>query len=407
MSWHEGERATVIGGLVLAGVFLALYIALVPSLWDFSTLRTSTGLPLAADFSNFWAASKLALSGKPALAYNIYDLHELELQFLGSTHRHLSGFYYPPVFLLMVLPLGLLPYLLSFSIWIGVTLLLYMIVLSKISPHKILLPLMLLFPGIYENFIYGQNAFLSGFLLGGGLLLLDSSPLLAGCLIGFLCYKPQFIMLVLFALLVGRFWKALIAALATSLILICASYIAFGHEVWRTYFAVMSIPMKLLEIGWAPWSIMPTFFAATLSAGFDVKAAYLVQGMVMLVVIGGVAWVWMSKTSLALRGSVLTLGLLLFTPYAFVHELALMALPLGWLWEDGRVRGRLPGELMLLLFGWLMPFTVSLIWDSVNILHGKLQIGPEVLLALFLFALIKAKMRPLTSRKISPEASQA
>ena len=116
-----------------------------------------------------------------------------------------------------------------------------------------------------------------------------------------------------------------------------------------------------------------TFFAATLSAGFDVKAAYLVQGMVMLVVIGGVAWVWMSKTNLALRGSVLTLSLLMFTPYAFIHELALMALPLGWLWEDGRVRGRLPGELMLLLFGWLMPFTVSLIWDSVNILHGKLQ----------------------------------
>jgi len=214
-------------------------------------------------------------------------------------------------------------------------------------------------------------------------------------------------MLVLFALLVGRFWKTLIAALATSLMLMFASYIVFGHEVWHTYFTVMSLPMKLLEIGWAPWSIMPTFFAATLSAGFDAKAAYLVQGMVMLVVIGGVAWVWMSKTNLALRGSVLTLSLLMFTPYAFIHELALMALPLGWLWEDGRVRGRLPGELILLLCGWLMPFTVSLMWDSVNILNGKLQIGPPVLMALFLFALIKAKMRTLTPRKISPEASQA
>jgi hypothetical protein len=406
LSWHEGERATVIGGLVLAGVFLALYILLVPSLWDSSTLGPSTGLPLAADFSNFWAASKLALAGKPALAYNINDLHDLELQFLGSTHRHLSGFYYPPVFLLMALPLGLLPYLLSFSIWIGVTLLLYMIVLFKTSQHKILLPLMLLFPGIYENFIYGQNAFLSGFLLGAGLLFLDSSPLLAGCLIGFLCYKPQFIMLVLFALLVGRFWKALIAALATSLMLICASYIAFGYEVWRAYFAVMSMPMKLLEIGWAAWSIMPTFFAATLSAGFDVKSAYLVQGLVMLAVIGGVAWVWMSKTN-PLRGAVLTLGLLLFTPYAYIYELAILALPLGWLWEDGRVRGRLPGELILLLCGWLLPFCIPFIWDGVNVLHGKLQIGPLVLMALFLFALIKAKMRTLTPRKISPEASQA
>ena len=150
--------------------------------------------------------------------------------------------------------------------------------------------------------------------------------------------------------------------------------------------------MKLLEIGWAAWSIMPTFFAAALSAGFEVKTAYLVQGVVMLIVLGGVAWVWMRKTNLALRGSVLTLGLLLFTPYAFIYELALLALPLCWLWEDGRARGRLPGELILLLCGWLMPFAVPLIWNKVNFLQGKLQIGPLVLLALFFLALIKTKI---------------
>ena len=222
MSWHDGERATVIGGLIIAGIFLALYICLIFTVWDFTTLRTQTGLPLAADFSNFWAASKLALSGKPALAYNVHELHGLELQLLGAQHRNLSGFYYPPVFLMMVLPLGFMPYLLSFSIWIGITLLLYMIVLYKIITHQIIVLLMLLFTGMYQNFIFGQNAFLSGFMLGGGLLLLDSSPLLAGCLIGFLCYKPQFIMLVLFALLVGRYWKAFIAAVVTSLILLFA-----------------------------------------------------------------------------------------------------------------------------------------------------------------------------------------
>jgi len=392
LSWHDDERATVIGGLIIAGVSLVLYIVLTPFIWDFSTLRTQTGLPLAADFSNYWAASKLALSGKPALAYNVNELHGLELQLLGAQHRNLSGFYYPPVFLMMVLPLGLMPYVLSFSIWIGITFLLYMVILYKITTHQILIPLMLLFTGMYQNFIYGQNAFLSGFMLGGGLLLLDRSPLLSGCLIGFLCYKPQIILLVLFALLVGRFWKAFIAAVATSLILLVASFIVFGQEVWLAYFAVMSLPMKLLEIGWAPWNIMPTFFAATLSAGFEVKTAYLVQGVVMLIVLGGVAWVWMRKTNLALRGSVLTLGLLLFTPYAFIYELALLALPLCWLWEDGRAQGRLPGELILLLCGWLMPFAVPLIWDKVNFLQGKLQIGPLVLLALFFLALIKTKI---------------
>ena len=78
----------------------------------------------------------------------------------------------------------------------------------------------------------------------------------------------------------------------------------------------MSIPMRQLEVGMAIWSIMPTFFAATLSAGFGIRAAYLVQGVAMLLAVAGVAWVWRRQTGLAIRGAVLVLGTFLFTPYA-------------------------------------------------------------------------------------------
>ena len=93
--------------------------------------------------------------------------------------------------------------------------------------------------------------------------------------------------------------------------------------------------MSHLAIGLANWQITPTFFAATLSAGFGVRAAYLVQGVAMLLAAAGVAWVWRRKTDLAIRGSVLVLGTLLFTPYVMVYDLALLALPLCWLWEAG------------------------------------------------------------------------
>jgi hypothetical protein len=401
LSGHDGERATVIAGIIISGLFLTIYLFIVPYIWDFSTQRTIDGLPLAADFSNFWAASKLALSGQPALAYNVNELHGLEQQLLGAQHRNLSGFYYPPVFLLMIIPLGLMPYIYSFLVWICITLLMYMFVLSKIIKHNILFPVILIFPGMYENFLFGQNAFLSGFMVGGGLLLLESSPLWAGFLIGLLCYKPQFLLMILFALLVGRYWKAFIVAIATSLILSFVSLIVFGYEVWFAYFKVMDMPMKLLESGLAAWSIMPTFFAAILSAGLDVKAAYLVQGIMTLVALGGVAWVWVKRANLALRGAVLTLGLLLYSPYAFIYELALLALPLCWLWEDGRVRGRFPGELVLLFIGWLMPFALPIFWNKVNILHGKLQVGPVVVLLLFLLALSKVKMPSRTGGNLS------
>ena len=408
MSRHTGERVTVVGGLILAGIFLALYIALVSLVWDFSTLRTLSGLPLAADFANYWSAAKLTLSGHPTLAYNINELHEVQQQVFGTHHYYGCGWYYPPIFLLMVLPLGLMPYLLSFSIWIGLTLILYMTVLYRISPHPILLPLMVPFPGIYQNFIFGQNGYLSGFFLGGGLLLLDRSPLVASILFGLLSFKPHFFMLVLLALIFGRYWKVLIGTVMTAIALSLISLLVLGPGVWIAYVNVMAIPMNLLEMGAAAWSIMPTFFAATLSAGFGVKAAYLVQGVAMLIATIGVAWVWMRHANLALRGSVLTLGLLLFTPYGFIYDLALLALPLCWLWEEGRLRGRLPGELILLSCGWLMPFAMPFVWNWVNFLQGKLQIGPVVLLALFILVLVKASIgqnRPVG--KIWPKAEKA
>ena len=40
MSWHEGERATVIAGVILAAVALVAYIGIVHAAWNFATLTT-------------------------------------------------------------------------------------------------------------------------------------------------------------------------------------------------------------------------------------------------------------------------------------------------------------------------------------------------------------------------------
>jgi hypothetical protein len=391
MSWHEGERATVVGGIVLAAICLFFYHGMLSAFWDFGTLQTSTGLPIAADFANYWSAAKLALAGKATSAYDIKELHEIQQQTFGTHHRYGCGWYYPPTFLLMVLPLGELPYRLAFVVWIGVTLLLFLLVLSRLSHHPMILPLCLLFPGTYMNFLFGQNGFLSGSLLGGGLLLLDRFPLAAGCLLGLLSYKPPLVGLAFLALIFGRYWRSLISAGATCLLLSLISLAVFGYQAWLDYFRVMSLPMQLLADGATSVDVEPTFMAAVLSAGFGIKAAYLVQLVVMLLVVAGVAWVWGKKLALALRGAVLVLGTLLFTPYAFVYDLAILALPLIWLWEDGRVHGRLPGELLLLMFGWLAPLAAPILWQFLRIFQGKLQVAPAVLLALFFLALLKAK----------------
>jgi hypothetical protein len=392
MSWQEGERATVIGGIICAALALLFFFGVGSAVMDFSTLRSATGLPLAPDFANYWAASKLALSGKAALAYNINELHEVEQQFFGTHHYYGCGWYYPPFALFWALPLGLMPYITSLLVWTIVPLFFFALVFRRISRQAISFILFLSFPGTLINILFGQNGFISGIFLGGGLLLLDHAPILAGCLFGLLCYKPPLAGLVMVALIFGRYWKTLISALVTVLLLSTVSLIIFGYQVWLAYFQVQSIPMRLLELGGADWSIMSTIFAAVRSAGLGIEAAYLVQGAVMLTVLAAVAWVWRRRLSLPNRGAVLVLGTLLFTPYAFVYDLALLALPLGWLWEEGRRRGRFPGELLLLWFGWLMPYAAIILWNKINIYDGKLQLAPVILLALFLLSLVRARI---------------
>ncbi|MCL4501233.1 MAG: DUF2029 domain-containing protein [Deltaproteobacteria bacterium] len=392
MSWHEGERATVISGIICAALSLLFFWAAGLAVMDFSTPRSATGLPLAPDFSNYWAASKLALSGKAALAYNINELHEVEQQFFGTHHYYGCGWYYPPFALFWALPLGLMPYVTSLLVWTIVPLIIFALVFRRISHHPISFILFLSFPGTLINILFGQNGFLSGLLLGGGLLLLDQSPVLAGCLFGLLCYKPPLAALIMVALIFGRYWKTLISALVTLLLLSTASLIVFGYRVWIEYFHVQSVPMRLLELGGADWSIMTSVFAAVRSAGLGIQAAYLIQGLVMLAVLAAVAWVWRRRLSLPNRGAVLVLGTFLFTPYAFVYDLALLILPLGWLWEEGRRCGRLPGELLLLWFGWLMPYAAMILWNRINIFDGKFQLAPIILLMLFLLSLARARI---------------
>lgn len=222
-------------------------------------------------------------------------------------------------------------------------------------------------------------------------MLLDDLPIVAGCLLGLLMYKPPLAVLTFVALIFGRYWKTLISACITCLFLSLISLAAFGYQTWIDYFKVMSMPMKLLACGATSLDVEPTFISAVLSAGFGIKVAYLVQIMVMVVVVAGVAWVWKKKLFLVLRGAVLVLGTLLFVPYAFVYDLAILALPLCWLWEDGRINGRWPGELLLLMCGWLVPLFAPILWQFIRVFQGKLQVAPIILLALFFLSLIKAK----------------
>ncbi len=77
------------------------------------------GKPLGTEFISFYAAGRVALTDGAAAAYSPI-LHGSAQQALFPRARYgYTTFLYPPPFLLLCLPLALLPYMVALGAWLG------------------------------------------------------------------------------------------------------------------------------------------------------------------------------------------------------------------------------------------------------------------------------------------------
>ena len=367
-SWLFSNIIIIIPKVIIAAYILNIIIKLVFKLpnppWKYN------------DFLQYWVASSFVLAGKPAVVYDMAQFYQALTQIAGQGLT--TPWFYPPIFLLIVSPLSLLPYYVSLAAWLSLTLGGYLVVVRRIAPHPMTIWLALAFPGALMNINYGQNGLFSAALFGGGLLLLEPYPFLAGILFGVLVYKPNFFILIPLALIAGRYWRTLGATILSAGVLAIASGLVLGWETWTAFWHIRNVPMQALEQGLASLRKMPTIFAATLMAGGGLSAAYLLQGVVMAVSAGAVIWVWYQRADMAIRVSVLTIGSLLFTPYGSEYELVRLAIPLAWIGWAGCQKGWVPRDKIFLILGWITP-SISRLLAEGNVV----QVTPLILLVLF------------------------
>jgi alpha-1,2-mannosyltransferase len=261
-----------------------------------------------------------------------------------------------------------------------VTFILFLFVLYRIFPSYLTPIIAIVFSGTFFNFWHGQNGFLFTSLLGGGLLLLDSYPVVAGILFGFLACKPHLAILVPFALLAGRRWMTLYSMIATATIITIASLIIFGWQAWIAFFNNAPFAKEMLEKRIAPWNIVFTPFATLKMLGFSNSVAYTGQFITASLSIVIVCYFWHCKYEPAIQNSILVLGTLFFSPYVFVYDSTLLLIPIAYMIWMGCTTEWLHGELAILFLTLAMPFLAVMIG-----LKTKIQIAPFVLLALFLF----------------------
>src|ERR1700744_476261 len=143
--------------------------------------------PFGDDFVNYWSGPFLALHGRAGELYDLGAFHAFERSITGP-HLDFYHYSYPPVLLLLMLPLALVPYVPALGVWLVATWYGFYRALRLTGRDGVLL-LSLAAPALFVNAVGGQNGALTAVLLGGGLLLLDRRPIVAGILFGLLVYK--------------------------------------------------------------------------------------------------------------------------------------------------------------------------------------------------------------------------
>ena len=343
------------------------------------------GKPLGADFISFWTASKIALGGHPAEVYDM-AIHRAAQTGLFSRDVGYAAFFYPPTFLLICLPFAALPYLASLAAWLGVTGYAYWrVARAWLGDRFGALPI-LAFPAVLSNIGHGQNAFLSAALFGGGALMLDTRPLLAGICLGGLVYKPHLAIVVPVALIAARRWRTLLAAAAASAALCALSLAVFGADTWLAFLQASPKARIALEQNAIGNEKMQSVFAGVRLLHGGLTLAYGLQIAATLGVCAALVALQRRAFRCAAEGPAMVAAALLASPFLLDYDLVLLAIPLAWIARDSLREGFLAWEKTILLAAFVLP-AVS---RSVATYTGA-PLGPLVLVAVLALILRRAR----------------
>ncbi|WP_460028906.1 glycosyltransferase family 87 protein [Methyloparacoccus murrellii] len=338
----------------------------------------SEGKPVLGDFVVFWAASHLALSGHAADAYDMHRLLAAE-QLVQPSVGYGFAWYYLPTFHLLILPLACLSFSQAYFAFSTVSLAAYLGTMRQIARYLPAGALMTLFPGLWLNFLVGQNGFVTASLAGASLLLLKTRPTLSGICIGLLAIKPQLAVLFPVALLAARAWRTLGAATLTVVVFVSLSTVVLGVDSLGAALASLTEAQHNIEIGKMPLAKMPTVFAAMRLLGAPIGIAYLAHALVAMMAAGLVWRVWRHVDDIRLRGASLMSASFLVSPYLLYYDLTWLLFPIAWMVGFALQTGWRKGDAWLLAAAWLLPaimMPMAMVWS--------LPIAPVVLVALLL-----------------------
>ncbi|MGV1767092.1 glycosyltransferase family 87 protein [Rhizobium rhizogenes] len=305
------------------------------------------------DFTNLWAGTLMALKGNVAHLFDV-EAYRQELRVLLSPLLPNQEWSYPPSMLLIGIPFAGLPIFAAYLFWTLGTLFLLFLATKSLDLTWWARMLIIVSPAAVMDAIFGQNGALTTALLLSGLLLAPGRPIIAGILFGLLTVKPQLGILVPFCLLASGNYRAILSAGVTTLLLVIATGLLFGFDVWRLFLTeTRPLMTAILE---APYPQgyqvnAMTFFMLARSLGLGLAASYSFQAVFSVAAIAATLWLWRGRTTVDHPTKVcLTVVLTLVAmPYGYSYDTIPISVAIAYFFFNYR------SSLVFLGIAWLYP----------------------------------------------------
>lgn len=291
------------------------------------------------DFLPIYISARLVYSGR---AQQLYDQGVMDDQIRAIVNQpgrvRLVNLYSPGVALFFS-PLAPLSFPSAARIWVALSVVaiflsLYFVWrtcpnLSSHAPSALLCALA--FPPLFHFFVRGQLSALLLLCFSAAFLAFRADRhWLAGIALGFLIFKPQFLVALPLILLFARAWSTLLGLVLSAAAQLIFTRISFGPAVTYAYFDRLwhiSRVIGSLELSLAPIQMHSLRAFWTLLVPWPVPA-FMLYLLTSLIVVVLAAVAWRSSAPLALRFSALTLAAVLVNPHLFVYDLLVLAVPL-------------------------------------------------------------------------------
>jgi alpha-1,2-mannosyltransferase len=376
---------------------------------DFATpgLLDRAGNIKFQDFLPSYISAQLIAQGRAAELYNEQVAADFVHAIVGQPTRVRLPNLYGPQVGLFFLPLARFSFPVAARIWVTASILIFagcIFLLWRSCPNLRSSPATvalcaIAFPPLFHFFVRGQMSVLvlACFTLAF-LAFRADCPRLAGVALGFLIFKPQFLIAIPLVLLLSRAWKPFAGLILSAGAQLIFTRLYFGPAVMHAYLDTLrrlSRQTGGVELSLAPIQMhsLRSFWTLLIPQS-EVAFGFYVLSSILAIAIAAI--IWRSSSPLAIRFSALTLAAVLVNPHLFVYDLLVLAPVLLLLVDWTLTNPRLASSATLLLFLYFA-YVLPLFGPLSRWTHVQLSVPAFAALLWILWRLSGTPNRPLAS----------